>query len=436
MISQTGLTEEPPIEVRRRLGGEIMSLTNDWSRVKVFLLSAGKVSSRKRFLYGLMVLGLFFGVAGPVRCQFLYYSSAGGGYIRRVNLDGTGQVTLISGLDGPAGPTLDLAAGQMYWADTNAGTIRRANLDGSGVTTLVSGLPPSGPMSPSAFEPALDLARGQMYWTDGVEFGPGSLRRANLDGSDVTTLVTGLRGAAGGVVLDLAAGQMYWGEGQAPARIQRANLDGSGLTTLLQVPVTQVALDIPGGKMYWTSINASHLMRANLDGSGQEILVQNQDTPISIALDLAGGQMYWGSLNGGDIRRANLDGSGQEVLLRGTGRATQIALDLGAPGTAVFFAITAPASVPPGTPFDVTVTALDPYGNTAVNYQGTVTFSTSDTDPDIVLPADYTFTADDHGVHTFSGAVTLSTPGDQTITVTDTASGMTRTVTVTIVAPN
>src|SRR5262249_61746153 len=113
-----------------------------------------------------------------------------------------------------------------------------------------------------------------------------------------------------------------------------------------------------------------------------------------------------------------------------------IALDLGAPGTAVCFAVAAPSSVPSGTAFDLTVTALDPYGNIDVNYQGTVTFSTSDTDSGIILPADYTFTADDAGVHAFPGAVTLSTPGDQTITVTDTASGITRSITVTVIAPN
>src|SRR5262249_52009297 len=109
---------------------------------------------------------------------------------------------------------------------------------------------------------------------------------------------------------------------------------------------------------------------------------------------------------------------------------------LGAPGTAVFYAIAAPASVPSGTAFDLTITAADPYGNIDRSYQGTVTFSISDTDPGITLPADYTFTTDDHGVHTFPGAVTLNPPGDQTITVTDTASGITRTVTVMVVAPN
>jgi hypothetical protein len=106
------------------------------------------------------------------------------------------------------------------------------------------------------------------------------------------------------------------------------------------------------------------------------------------------------------------------------------------PGTAVFYALAAPASVPSGTAFDLKVTAADPYGNIDANYHGTVTFSTSDTDPSIVLPADYTFTTGDAAVHTFSGAVTLITPGDQTITVTDTASGITRSVTVTVVAPN
>jgi hypothetical protein len=45
-------------------------------------------------------------------------------------------------------------------------------------------------------------------------------------------------------------------------------------------------------------------------------------------------------------------------------------------------------------------------------------------------PADYT--AADAGVHTFTGGVNLITPGDQTVTATDTASGITRTVTVTV----
>src|SRR5215831_17607479 len=125
-----------------------MFLPNVRSRVKVFLPSGGKVPAMQRVLCGLTLLVLVFGGASPARSQFMYFCDAiTPGDIRRANLDGSGQVTLVSGLVGPIGPTLDLAGGQMYWADTGAGTIRRANLDGSGQTTLVSGLPadPNGP---------------------------------------------------------------------------------------------------------------------------------------------------------------------------------------------------------------------------------------------------------------------------------------------------
>jgi probable HAF family extracellular repeat protein len=90
------------------------------------------------------------------------------------------------------------------------------------------------------------------------------------------------------------------------------------------------------------------------------------------------------------------------------------------PAPAVQFVVTAPSQTTSGVPFDVTVTAVDPYGNTDTNYQGTVTFSTTDPDPGVVLPADYTFTAADRGTHTFSGGFTLVTPGDQTLTAVDT----------------
>ena len=56
-------------------------------------------------------------------------------------------------------------------------------------------------------------------------------------------------------------------------------------------------------------------------------------------------------------------------------------------------------------------------------YTGTVKFSSSD--PQAVLPAAYTFTPADAGVHTFT--ITLKTSGTQSITVTDTADQLSRT---------
>ena len=54
-----------------------------------------------------------------------------------------------------------------------------------------------------------------------------------------------------------------------------------------------IALDVAGGKMYWTDWGFSGIQCANLDGSNVQILVNTDDTPWDIALDAAGGKVYW-----------------------------------------------------------------------------------------------------------------------------------------------
>src|SRR4029077_20663886 len=76
-----------------------------------------------------------------------------------------------------------------------------------------------------------------------------------------------------------------------------------------------------------------------------------------------------------------------------------------------------------GSAIDVTVTALDQFGNTDTNYVGTAHFTSSDALA--TLPSNYTFTSGtgpsfDNGTHTFTGETTLRTGGNQTITAPDT----------------
>jgi FG-GAP-like repeat/FG-GAP repeat len=80
-----------------------------------------------------------------------------------------------------------------------------------------------------------------------------------------------------------------------------------------------------------------------------------------------------------------------------------------------------PATTTAGVAQTFTVTALDANGNPSPSYTGTVHFTS--TDQQAGLPADYTFTAADHGTHTFT--VTLKTAGTQAISVGDDAAGAT-----------
>jgi hypothetical protein len=86
------------------------------------------------------------------------------------------------------------------------------------------------------------------------------------------------------------------------------------------------------------------------------------------------------------------------------------------PLVADHFTLSAPTSTTAGQTVSLVLTAWDHYGNIATGYTGTVTFASSD--PQAILPADYTFTAADNGTHIFD--VALRTAGPQSIKVADT----------------
>jgi hypothetical protein len=83
------------------------------------------------------------------------------------------------------------------------------------------------------------------------------------------------------------------------------------------------------------------------------------------------------------------------------------------PASSSHIDITAPTTVTAGQSFQITATAKDQYGNIATSYDGTIHFSS--TDSQAILPYDSTLTS---GTKTFT--ITLKTVGQQTITATDT----------------
>ena len=150
----------------------------------------------------------------------------------------------------------------------------------------------------------------------------------------------------------VAEGKMYW---TALERgIYRSSLDVTNIEQLVKPEWSHpgsIALDVPGGKMYWTDERVSGgIYRSSLDGTKVETLLGNKwtETPLgdkrirllgfasstkSIALDVAEGKMYWtevlhhGDYIDGIVARSNLDGSNIEILFEGL-YPWDIALDL------------------------------------------------------------------------------------------------------------
>ena len=202
------------------------------------------------------------------------------------------------------------------------------NYNGSALTAEV-------PVTASKGESLLAIYWTQSHWDHATQTRSNSkIQRANLDGSNAEDLVTQGLEAPAGIALDVAGGKMYWTDPSAD-KIQRANLDGSNAEDLvtqgLEAP-TGIALDVAGGKMYWTDFVTDKIQRANLDGSNVEDLVtdaQGLKNPTGIALDVVDGKMYWTRRGTAKVQRANLDGSNVEDLVtQGLGLPSGIALDV------------------------------------------------------------------------------------------------------------
>jgi sugar lactone lactonase YvrE len=216
---------------------------------------------------------------------------------------------------------------KMYWTDDDAGRIQRANLDGSSIENIITGVE-----QPRGI--AIDIADGKMYWCE-VGDSPhlvGMVRRANLDGTDIETLVSGLH-VPSGIALGADEYRMYWIDYGA---IYRANMDGSDIEVILYGAVARdIALDMESGKIYWTCITNQQggvghrsIRRSNLDGTGEETIVGGLGTPDGIALDLEYGKMYWTDQYTHKVQRANLDGTDvEDLVVTGLDRPYGIALD-------------------------------------------------------------------------------------------------------------
>jgi sugar lactone lactonase YvrE len=261
---------------------------------------------------------------------------------------GTGKATRASGT-----PTL-------FFLNTR-GQVLRMPADARERTVIVSdakaGVGPDGI--------AVDTSAGHVYWTDmgKVSADDGSVMRADLDGSNVRTIVPiGGTFTPKQLKLDAKNRKLYWSDREG-MRIMRANLDGSQLETLVITGSSEtdrkdpahwcvgIALDVEGGKLYWTqkggdNARSGTIKRANLDlpkgidparRTDVEVLFAGLPEPIDLELDLGKRHLYWTDRGDDTISRAPMDRprgvaadarKDREILVRGVSEAIGIALDL------------------------------------------------------------------------------------------------------------
>ena len=285
----------------------------------------------------------------------LFFLEASGGRIHSANADGSDRKVIVTGCRVPDGIVVDVEAGHIYWTNMgiptkNDGSIERADLDGQNRKTIV---PEGGTFTPKQLH--LEKKSGRLYWCDREGM---RVMRANLDGSNIETLVDSSKGGTRpgtdetkvcvGITVDPDRGQIYWTQkGPANAgkgRIFRAKIDISkgetaanrtDIETLfdgLPEPI-DLELDLKNRFLYWTdrgdAPRGNTVNRAPLDADfkkhpAPDILFTHLEEGIGIALDFKRNRMFVTDL-AGNIFSAKFDGTEKKPLLVAQGNLTGIA---------------------------------------------------------------------------------------------------------------
>jgi hypothetical protein len=64
----------------------------------------------------------------------------------------------------------------------------------------------------------------------------------------------------------------------------KANLDGTGVTTVVTGQSAPAGVAVDGSHIYWASAFGGTINKANLDGTGVTTLVTGQNEPIGVAV--------------------------------------------------------------------------------------------------------------------------------------------------------
>jgi len=287
--------------------------------------------------------------SGATRSGRLFVLELSGDRIHAMNPDGSDRKTIVTDCRLPDGIVVDVDAGHIYWTNMgvpnlNDGSIERADLDGKNRSVIV---PQGATHTPKQIH--LDNDGGKLYWCDREGM---RVMRANLDGSQLETLVEAGRGDQDsrdqtrwcvGITIDPKLGKIYWTQ-KGPddgglGRIFRANTDipkGESPANRYDVELLfdqlpepmDLELDLTHRLLFWTDRGdpprGNTVNRVPIDKKAvPEILITHLMEGIGITLDVPGNRMFVTDF-AGSVYSADLDGKNERNFLYAQGNLTGI----------------------------------------------------------------------------------------------------------------
>jgi sugar lactone lactonase YvrE len=289
--------------------------------------------------------------SGVTHSGRLFVLELSGNRIHSMNPDGSGRKTIVTDGRLPDGVAVDAQERHVYWTNMGVpnlddGSIERVDFDGNNRKVIV----PQG-LTHTPKQLHLDKENGKLYWCDREGM---RVMRANLDGSQVETLVETGRGDTDsrdqtrwcvGITVDPKLGKIYWTQ-KGPdngnlGRMFRANIDIPGgespwnrsdievVFDHLPEPI-DLELDLVNRTLYWTDRGdpprGNTVNRVSIDdtNAAPQTVITHLMEGIGIALDVSGNRMFVTDF-AGSVYSADLDGSNERNFLYAQGNLTGVA---------------------------------------------------------------------------------------------------------------
>lgn len=258
----------------------------------------------------------------------LYLTDINGSQLLQCNLDGSELDTLNFDTDffRPESIEIDRVNQKIYWTDLidTEGVIRRANLDGSAIETVVF---PDG-------EPRklwLDTINQALYWSDDRM---NAIRKSDLDLNNIETLPIDMEiDGALGIAIDLDNQLIYWSD-YFLDEIWKANLDGSNPEEVYNERSGNIRLSEDRQTIFANDNLSGTIFKIDINGENREDLITGLDNVVGLELDYNNNTIYWaenfvdeGIFSDACVKRANLDDLIPEAVIPNIGENVVLGIE-------------------------------------------------------------------------------------------------------------